>query len=63
MKWRLSIWSIAVLLVIIILVLNLVGIINLDPWGLFGAALTIFCLWLLAKLFLPEKKEGEEPKK
>lgn len=51
------------LLVIIILVLNLIGIINLDPWGLFGAALTIFCLWLMAKLFWPEKKEEEEPAK
>ncbi len=62
MKWRLSIWSGAVLIIILVLLLNLFGVIQLDPWGLFGAVVTIFCLWLGVRLFYPEKPKQEAPK-
>jgi hypothetical protein len=63
MKWRLSIWSVSVLILmfimVIVLVLNLFGVIRLETWGIFGAVVTVFCLWLLARMFLPGKT-GEE---
>ena len=62
MKWRLSIWSVAVLIIIIVLLLNMFGVIQLDPWGLFGAVVTIFCLWLFVRLFYKEKPEQQASK-
>lgn len=63
MKWKLSIWSISILILmfimVIVLVLNLFGVIHLETWGIFGAVVTVFCLWLIGRLFLPGKTEQE----
>ncbi|WP_424359616.1 hypothetical protein [Methanocella sp. MCL-LM] len=69
MKWKLSIWSATILILMfimfIVLVLNLFGVIQLETWGIFGAVVTVFCLWLLARLFFSGKadEEPEESKK
>ncbi|CAJ37543.1 hypothetical protein [Methanocella arvoryzae] len=67
MKWKLSIWSVTILILmfimVIVLVLNLFGIIQLETWGIFGAVVTVFCLWLLARLFFSGKAEEEPEEK
>ncbi len=55
MKIKLSGWSIALLLIAIVLALNLVGFIRVDAWGIFGLAVTVVCAWAIYRLFL--KKE------
>lgn len=55
MEIKLSGWSIALLLIVIILVLNLVGIIHVDAWGIFGIVVTIGCAWLIYWIFLKKR--------
>lgn len=55
MDIKLSGWSIALLLIAIVLALNLFGIINVDAWGIFGLVVTIGCAWLIYWVFLRKK--------
>jgi hypothetical protein len=55
MKIKLSGWSIALLLIVIVLALNLAGIIHVDAWGIFGIVVTIGCAWLIYYIFLRKK--------
>ena len=55
MKVKLSGWSIALLIIVIVLALNLAGIIHVDAWGIFGIVVTIGCAWLMYWTFI--KKE------
>jgi hypothetical protein len=55
MKVKLSGWSIALLLIAIVLLLNVAGIIHVDAWGLFGIAVTIVCAWAILYLFVKKK--------
>jgi hypothetical protein len=55
MKVKLSGWSIALLLILIVLALNLLGIIHVDAWGIFGLVVTIGCAWLIYWIFLRKR--------
>lgn len=55
MEIKLSGWSIALLLIAIVLALNLAGIIDVDAWGIFGLVVTIGCAWLIYYIFLKKK--------
>jgi len=51
MKVKLTVWSVALLLIIVLLLLNLLHVINVDAWGVFGLAVTVVCLWLIYRIF------------
>lgn len=55
MKWKLSIWSGALLLLLGLLVLNLLRVIRVDAWGIFGFAVTIVCLWAIYRIFFSKR--------
>ncbi len=56
MKVKLSGWSIALLLIIIILVLDLIGIIpHVNSWDILWIVVTIGSAWLIYYIFLKEK--------
>ena len=57
MKIRLSPWSIALLLIAIVLSLNVFHIINVDAWGIFGLVVTIVCAWAIYWIFLRKKQD------
>lgn len=55
MKIKLSGWSIALLLIAIVLALNLTGLIHVDAWGIFGLAVTVVCAWAIYRIFLQRR--------
>lgn len=55
MKMKLSIWSASIGLLAIILILNLIGVVHVDPWGIFGLVTVIFCLFLIWNIFIRKK--------
>jgi presenilin-like A22 family membrane protease len=55
MKIKLSPWSIALLLIIIVLALNIFHVINVDPWGIFGIVVSVACAWAIYYIFLRKK--------
>ena len=52
MELKLSPWSVALLLIIVVLALNVLGIVHVDAWGIFGLAVTIACAWAIYRIFL-----------
>lgn len=52
MKLKLSVWSAALILLLALLVLNLLRIIQIDPWGIFGLAVTLACVWAIYTIFI-----------
>lgn len=55
MKIKLSPWSIALLLIIIVLALNIFHVINVDAWGIFGLVVSVACAWAIYYIFLRKR--------
>lgn len=52
MDIKLSPWSIVLLLIVIVLLLNVFHIINVDAWGFFGIVVSVACAWAIYWIFL-----------
>jgi hypothetical protein len=55
MKIKLSPWSIALLLIVIVLALNVFHVINVDAWGIFGIVVSVACAWAIYYIFLRKR--------
>lgn len=56
MKVKLSLWSAAIGALLLLLALNLLGVVHVDAWGIFGLAVTIACVWAIDKIFFSRRK-------
>jgi hypothetical protein len=55
MKIKLSPWSIALLLIAIVLALNVFHVITVDAWGIFGIVVSVACAWAIYWIFLRKR--------
>ena len=55
MKIKLSPWSIVLLLIVIVLALNVVHVITVDAWGIFGLVVSVACAWAIYYIFLRKR--------
>ena len=55
MKIKLSPWSLVLLLIVIVLALNVLHVISVDAWGIFGLVVSVACAWAIYYIFLRKK--------
>ncbi len=57
MPIKLSPWSVAMGLLIILMAATILGLVPFfTPWDVFGMFLLVACVWLIVRVFFPGKK-------
>ena len=52
-KIRLSPWSIALGLLVLVMIAAILGIVPLTPWNVFWIVVTVFCVWAIMRFLFP----------
>lgn len=56
MRLKLSPWSAALGLLLLLMIASMLGLVPLTPWNVFWIVLLVACVWLIMRVFFSGKK-------